>query len=97
MSMEFGIRINPSGSGRSGHEPQGGSRRQQHQQSAQALGKHSSHGLPLGCRWFQVGFKSGKHAQKNSFHVRMSDWCKKGRMIVVQLRAFTDKAFVSAA
>ena len=23
MSMEFGIRINPSGSGRSGHEPQG--------------------------------------------------------------------------
>ena len=37
MSMEFGIRINPSGSGRSGHEPQGGSRRQQHQQKLRAL------------------------------------------------------------
>ena len=37
MSMEFGIRINSSGSGRGGHEPQGGSRRQQHQQKLKAL------------------------------------------------------------
>ena len=37
MSMEFGIRINSSGSGRNGHEPEGGSRRQQHQQKLKAL------------------------------------------------------------
>ena len=37
MSMEFGIRINPSASGRNGQEPQGGSRRQQHQQKLKAL------------------------------------------------------------
>ncbi len=37
MSMELGIRINPSASGRNGHEPQGGSRRQQHQQKLKAL------------------------------------------------------------
>ena len=37
MSTEFGIRINPSGSGRNGHEPQGGSRRHQHQQRLKAL------------------------------------------------------------
>ena len=37
MSMELGIRINSSASGRNGHEPQGGSRRQQHQQKLKAL------------------------------------------------------------
>jgi hypothetical protein len=37
MSTELGIRINPSGSGRNGHEPQGGSRRQRHQQKLKAL------------------------------------------------------------
>ena len=37
MSIELGLRINPSGSGRNGHEPQGGSRRQQHQQKLKAL------------------------------------------------------------
>lgn len=37
MSIEFGIRINPSGSGRSGQEHGGGSRRQQHQQKLKAL------------------------------------------------------------
>ena len=39
MNMELGIRINPSGSGRNGHEPQdgGGSRRQQHQRKLKAL------------------------------------------------------------
>lgn len=37
MSTELGIRINPSGSGRHGQEPQGGSRRQQHQQKLKAL------------------------------------------------------------
>ncbi len=37
MSTELGIRINPSASGRNGQEPEGGSRRQQHQQKLKAL------------------------------------------------------------
>ena len=38
MNTDFGIRIDTSGSGRHGHEPQGGgSRRQQHQQKLKAL------------------------------------------------------------
>ena len=37
MSMELGIRINPSGSGRNGPMSEGGSRRQQHQQKLKAL------------------------------------------------------------
>ncbi len=39
MSTENGIRINPSGNGRNGHEAHsgGGSRRQQHQQKLKAL------------------------------------------------------------
>jgi len=37
MSTDIGIRISPFGSGRNGHEPRGGSRRQQQKQKLKAL------------------------------------------------------------